>query len=315
MSGAYEDFWTTVINLRQIAGSLGDVMPGTLSSRSLNHLRLNGLHVVTFAALEDFVRRRAHEVIAWLGSAGVSFDKLPEKLQILILQGTIEGISYSLSRTDKDERVTLLQLQGLLLGNTGERNQNFSPSEYFFGRSSSNLSKDDLRSLLEALGLGDKLACLNDVSSQIAMPHLGAMDGIFTRLAKNRHSAAHAFGADYKWSDFKSDLSSALPIFAFAFDTCISQCALAIRKTVLVDEVQFKGFSVSSSNIRILEFDSTHSSWLEFRNGKQIKKLAKGQLKKRIESFQKGELAADESILLKGELGAVDGWIQPLRAN
>ncbi|HDR9030276.1 TPA: hypothetical protein QDB14_004513 [Burkholderia vietnamiensis] len=312
MSEAYEDFWATICTLRELSEALGDVLPGTQGARSANHVRLNGLHVVAFAALEDFIRRRAHEVISWLGAEGVRLESFPNRLQMLILQGTIEGINFSLSRTDKDDRVTLLQLQGLLLSSSGENDQAFVPSEYFFGKAASNISRDDVRELLEAFGLGEKFACLSEVTALLEMPLLGSIEGVFTRLAKNRHRAAHGFGLDYKLSDFRSDMANALPLFAFAFDTSISQCAQALRKTVIADKVAFEKFSAATSVIRIVEFNPDQSGWQENRLGKIVKKLKKGELRQRLQAFANRAMGSGETIIVKNEKGLINGWIQPI---
>lgn len=312
MSAAFDDFWSTICTLRDLSEALGDVPPGTQGSRSVNHIRLNGLHVVAFAALEDFIRRRAHEVISWLGVEGVRLDNFPRRLQMLILQGTIEGINFSLSRTDKDDRITLLQLQGLLLSNSGEDDQPFVPSEYFFGRAASNISRDDVRELLEAFGLGERLACLNEVTALLEMPLLESIESVFARLAKNRHRAAHGFGLDYKLSDFRSDMANALPLFAFAFDTSISQCAQALQKTVVTDKAVFEKFSAATSIVRIVEFDREQSCWHEYRLGKPIKKLKKGELNRRLDAFRKRTTGKGETIIIKNEKGLLDGWIQPI---
>lgn len=312
MSAAFDDFWCTICTLRELSESLGDVPPGTQGSRSVNHIRLNGLHVVAFAALEDFIRRRAHEVISWLGVEGVRLENFPRRLQMLILQGTIEGINFSLSRTDKDDRITLLQLQGLLLSSSGENDQAFVPSEYFFGRAASNISRDDVRELLEAFGLGERLACLNEVTALLEMPLLESIESVFTRLAKNRHRAAHGFGLDYKLSDFRSDMAHALPLFAFAFDTSISQCAQALHKTVVTDKAVFEKFSAATSIVRIVGFDPEQSCWHEYRLGKIIKKLKKGELRKRLDAFANRTMGRGETLIVKNEKGLIDGWIQPI---
>jgi hypothetical protein len=312
VSAAYDDFWATVCTLRELSEALGDVLPGTQGARSANHIRLNGLHVVAFAALEDFIRCRAHEVVSWLGTEGVRLESFPSRLQMLILQGTFEGINFSLSRTDKDDRVTLLQLQGLLLSSSGENDRPFVPSEYFFGRAASNISRDNIRELLEAFGLGDKFTCLNEVTVLLQMPVLGSVESVFTRLAKNRHRAAHGFGLDYKLSDFRSDMASALPLFAFAFDTAISQCAQAMRKTVVTDNTAFEKFSAAASIIRSVEFDPANSSWNEHRLGKTIKVLKKGQLRSRLQEFSNRTLGKGDTIIVKNEKGLINGWIQPV---
>jgi len=309
---AYGDFIATLKSIGSIADKLGAVPVGIDASRGENHLILNGLRVSAFAAFEDFVRRRAHEVISWLGEAQVRFEQFPEALQMLVLQGTIEGVSFSLSRTEKNDRVIFLQIQGLLLGNSGE-NSKFVPSEFFFGRSASNLSRDDLRSLLAALGLGDKLLCLSDVAALVGMQHLGSINETFSRLSKSRHGAAHAFPSNYKLAEFKTDISSALPLLAFAFDTSLSQGVHAMKKTIIDDQQKYQGFDVKRIGVRIIEFDTSESCWKEYRNGRLTVSLTKGKLAKRVKELETGQVGKDDTILLKSDSGGISGWIQPLR--
>jgi hypothetical protein len=306
-----QDFWRTLVNLRAIAKRLGAVPAGSEGSRSENQIILNGLHVVAFAALEDFVRRRTHEVISWLGIQDIHFDQFPVALQMLILEGTIEGVAFSLSRIDRKDKVTLLQLQGLLIGEAGEKGK-FTPSEFFFGRSSSNLSKGSLTTFLGAMGIDGSSTCLSSLAEVVGMRHLGSVEEVFTRLSKNRHSAAHAFSDEYKLTEYQTDISAALPFFAFAFDTAISQCAASIRKSVVEEGLVYDGFSVDGIFIRVLEFDAQEKVWIERRGNKIVSNLSKGEVGKRLEKFRKGELGRGDTILKMGLHGAIDEWIQPL---
>lgn len=310
MSSAREDLWQSLASLRNIAGSLGPAPVGQAAARSEPQLILNGLHIAAFSSLEDFVRRRAHEVITWLGAQGVHFSDFPEVLQTLILRGTIEGVSFSLSRVAADQKVTHLQIEGMLLAETGE-NKTFVPSNYFFGKSSSNIAQGAIISLLEAFGLGEKFSSASKIIAALGSSHLGTMGGIWNKLSTNRHSAAHAFSSDYRPSDFINDMNSSMPIFAFALDTVLSQCAIYIRKKVVSEKVSYLGYDQSTWNLRVIQFDALKSHWTEMRDGKHVKVLTKGQVAGRMDLFKTKVAGKDDSIIKIDGAGRIDEWIQP----
>ena len=163
MNSAFNDFIAALASLREEAAQMPNLTPAQLSNnRSAAHLRLNGLSVVAFSSLEDFIRRRTYEVIRWLGEQSVPFASLPKSLQSTILIGTLKGLNFSLDRAEKDDRSFIVQLEGLLLGQTGE-NGKFVPSEYFFGRSASNISAGVVKQLLQAVGFTDVVEALDHI--------------------------------------------------------------------------------------------------------------------------------------------------------
>lgn len=310
MNQAQADFWLSLTSLRKIALTLGTAPVGSASARSEPQLILNGLHIAAFASLEDFVRRRAHEVITWLGEQGVKFEDFPEVLQTLILRGTIEGVSFSLSRVAADQKITHLQLEGMLLAETGER-KNFVPSTFFFGKSSSNVASGAITSLLEAMGLGDRFSSAASILTALGVGHLGTMSSIWTKFSENRHRCAHTFVADYRINDFINDMNSSMPIFAFAFDTVLSQCAIFIKKKVVTEKRPYEGYTLKTWNLRVLQFDLQATEWCETRNGKLTIKLKKGAINKRMEELRVKRLGVDDSSIKINGAGCVEDWIQP----
>ncbi|QPF72690.1 hypothetical protein G8A07_06945 [Roseateles sp. DAIF2] len=314
MSAAYADFAATLQGLREEAAELPPTVSVAVTARSAAHLRLNGLTVAAFSALEDFIKRRAHEVACWLGKKGVTFDWLPPSLQSEILIGTLKGLHHSLERADKSDRDVMIQLEALVLAQAGE-NTPFSPSKYFFGHSTSNLSESIIKTLIKAFGYSDADAAMDEVARQLSYPHLGRVMEQFTILAKNRHTAAHAFPADYRRADFEADVKIKLPVLAACFDTCISQVALLILKNFnagVGHTFSQTGFLEKTAQIRVAEWDSAKKGWNELLHGKTVKQSSKSEFQRRLVQFRLQTLAIGHTVVVKDERGLIRDWIQPL---
>lgn len=309
MSTALDDFLATVRELEKIVQTLGaaPLVPG--SSRGANILQLSGLQVVAFSALEDFLRRRTLEVISSLGRDGFTFDELPEKLRLFVLEGTIAGVSHVLGKTEADDRITLLQLEGLLLGATSDEAKTFIPSEFFFGRSQSNLSTSNIKSLLEALNVNGGWACLTDIAAIAGFAHLGPPDQIFTRVAGNRHRAAHSFGAEYKVAEFTADIKTSIRVLAFAFDTCINQVTYKLKESK-IRNLEYTAFNSIALMLRVFRFNPIAKNW-QVTRGKTVKRIQKGQTEKYLNDYVEVSKKSGETLLVLDSLGSPEKWIQP----
>ena len=177
MNQARDDFLASLAGLRKAAADLPTVDIGSDAIRSAPFLTLNGLRVVAFASVEEFVRQRAYEVVSWLGSnAGhaLRFDELPTKLGRFAIEGAIKGLANSLSFRTTTDRVTQIQLESLLLGTTADNSAPFKPSEYFFGRLSSNISAAEIRGFVTAMSVKEGLSSLANIADRVGMAHLAS---------------------------------------------------------------------------------------------------------------------------------------------
>lgn len=314
MSTAYIDFISTLTGLREEGAGLSAISGVAVKPRSAPCLRLNGLTVVAFAALEDFLRRRAYEIVSWLGSRGVTFDSLPHSLQTAILVGTLKGLHYSLDKMEKSDRDVMIQLEALLLSQAGE-NSAFMPSKYFFGRSASNISNSALNELLQAFGYTDVDGAMNEVARRLSFQHIGRVMEQFSSLARNRHSSAHTFPQDYRHTDFLSDVNIRLPLVAVCFDTCLSQLAILVQKNFkdgINHSFAQKDFLEKTALIRVAEWSHEKKGWDEFMNAKQVKFSSKKNFQSRLIKFRDGSLGKDNTIIVKDERGFICDWIQPI---
>ncbi len=316
MKSAYSDFLAALVSLREEAAQLPNPTLDKLSNnRSAAHLRLNGLSVVAFAVLEDFVRRRAFEIIRWLGEQKVPFSALPAALQSTILIGTLKGLNFSLDKEEKVDRALIVQLEGMLLGQTGE-NGKFVPSEYFFGRSSSNVSERVIKELLHAIGFKEVQAAFSSVGRKFRLSDANKIFDIFGGLAKKRHLAAHTFPLDYLQTDFSEDVYRRMPVFAACFDVCLSQYAFLHATDVLAQRnIVFKQdeFLEARSKIRVVEWNSQEKRWDEYLDGRLARHYrGKAIIEKRKYEFKAGKFGHGHSVLWLDQKNVVVEWHNPI---
>lgn len=316
MKNAFEDFFAALESLREEAMQMPTLTSSQLSNnRSAAHLRLNGLSVVAFCVLEDFVRRRALEVVRWLGGQNVPFGALPTGLQSAILIGTLKGLNFSLDRAEKGDRTFIVQLEGMLLGQTGE-NGKFVPSEYFFGRSASNISEGALKTLLQAIGFNDVEAAFDSIGQKFRLPSPSKIFSIFENSSSKRHAAAHTFPISYLLADFTEDVTSRIPAFAACFDACLAQYAYLHAADVLAQKnAAFKQseFLDSRAKIRVVEWNSIERQWDEYLDGHKAKSYkGKAAMERRKSEFRSGELGRGHSILWLNEKGVIVDWHNPV---
>jgi len=78
----------------------------------------NGLAVVGFAALEDFIKTRCSEIAKEIGTTGVRFDHLPEKLKDAFTFEALTALAYQLSLKEKAEKISYTQEQSAKIAST-----------------------------------------------------------------------------------------------------------------------------------------------------------------------------------------------------
>lgn len=311
MSKAVDDLLLTLGRLKELSQGLGALALGENRARSREALQLNGLHVVAFAAVEDFIRRRVIEVAAGFGKEGIVFNNFPDSTKLYFLTETIAGINFTLDRTDTAQKIDFLQHEGILMNSTSDVDAHYEPSEYIFGRSSSNISLGQVKVLFEALGLTGGLKNLHEVATAAALAHLGHPDGVYTRLSINRHRAAHGFKDDYQINQFTEDLDVGILLFAFCFDTCISQATFHIINSCKKN-MAHTPFSGGNSKIKKMVFDPAKKTWNVFGNGKLQKTLKKITFDQYLDAATQTCKADGHSLIATAGAGNPIAWIQPI---
>jgi hypothetical protein len=209
----------------------------------------------------------------------------------------------------------LIQLEGLLLAQTGEAAA-FTPSKYFFGHSTSNLSAGLVQQLVIAFGYSEADEAMEVVSNFLSATHLGGAMSLFTNMGRARHASAHGFDASYRREALLKDIITNAPLIAVCFDTCISQRALKIKDDFegnLVIPFKPTEHLSTKANIRVAQFNPTEGKWKEALRGLHAKNSTKKEFSDRLDNFRAGISGKSETIIVKNERSNITEWIQPVR--
>lgn len=285
----------------------------TVVTHSPDYLQLNGLHVILFSSIEHFLRGRVIEILQSLGKSGVKFDFFPTALKLYLLQESFKGTNFQISKKAASEKIDNFLIEILSLNTHAVDNLEFVPSSYCFGNSQSNISYTQISSLLEAFGVMNPPQVMLEIQSRLQQQHLGSIDLIFSRLAENRHSAAHSFSLDFESTQFLSDVKGAARILSFCIDTAISHAAHQIRGAFIAGS-DIPVFSVDALSFRIFRFDSINQEFKVTRETPQAAHELPPVKEKRIEAEFKRLLThkPDDTAVAIGRDGSIFNWAQPI---
>ena len=188
----------------------------------------NGLAVVSFNILEDFLRRRAKEVLAHIGRAGIRFADLPDALKQMLTVKALNATAFQLRslRPNRDE-VAFAQEMAQQVAST--MMLPFDACDVSFGYEGSNLTVIVVEDFLRALNVEKPWESIGIVAARAGIGTLrSGARAAFDGIARRRHEAAHDAQTDVQPSDLQSAHLDVLGI-AFGFDAIASVAALEFR--------------------------------------------------------------------------------------
>lgn len=220
MQRAKTQFLERISSLRQsleIEAVTNKSLAEDLHNRVARLLR-NGLAVVGFTALEDFLKSRTSEVLDSVGSSGVPFLSLPEKLRDATTHGAISALAYQISIRTRSDRTTYVQEHAQKLASTASTAYELTP--HALGYSQANLQDQSIKEILKAFSIADPWGQMTALGSRLGLVAL-PLDETFKSAALRRHRAAHVANADTPQNDLKQFVNESLAI-AMGFDWLIT---------------------------------------------------------------------------------------------
>lgn len=223
MALAKDDFLKRLENY-ELALSSPELVSRSLTDVAHNEkakMLRNGLAIIGYTILEDFLKKRIGEVLKQIGNTGVSFISLPEKIQEATTLSAIKGIqarAQTLKRNSLDW-LTFIQAETLSIASTN--GSSYDLSEYSMGWDKSNVSADDIKKFLGNFKVQGGWSSIGIVSSAINISII-TPDQIFRNAAQRRHKAAHDTSADSPITDLR-DYTNQARVIGFAFDSLISK--------------------------------------------------------------------------------------------
>ncbi|WP_152645232.1 hypothetical protein [Kitasatospora griseola] len=216
----------------------------------------NGLMVVAFTSLEDFIRARTGELLESISRTVLPFSDLPEMLQTAATMGAMRAARSraEMAKSAGEDAQALLQEAAAHVASTA--GGALQLSRYSLGYSGSNVSSSEIAGILATFHASDAWNEITSIASRCgagSMPLKAAYD----QAIQLRHSAAHRPDANVQPRDLQNFCSQAVAI-ALGFDIIASRAARLIREgdpAILAGKVKLSG----AIKIRFLDAEARGS--------------------------------------------------------
>jgi hypothetical protein len=246
--------------------------PEFVDHNSTARLLRNGLAVVGFASLEDFLKSRLSEVLSRVGNSHIPFDDLPDPLKEAAVFGALRALVFQgeMKKRQKDDYLSFIQEHSKLIGSTATAAYEISGISLASDRS--NLNAADVGHILKVFKVQDGWGNINRLAQRVG---LGApsLNDSFTQAAMRRHKAAHSASADTEITHLTSFVPQAVAV-ALAFDALVSTSLhkFLIREAAFLSD----GGGVSQADVTIRFLDCEGNDWREIREGapRAVRKMA-----------------------------------------
>jgi hypothetical protein len=283
------------------------VQDGALHEREKNakaRLIRNGLAVVGFSFLEDFLRERTAEILTYLAASGVSFNLLPEKVK----NGTTFGLLKALASRvqfeyDDAARIAFAQAHAGYIASTGGAPFQLSPLS--FGFKNSNIGADEVADIVRAFRINAPWQTFGTLAQRVGLGALPLEDA-FTNASKRRHKAAHEAGSTTPHNDLENYVGEATAI-AFGFDALLSAAAVKIKRR----DPKFAAGQFSLSDLPLVVLSRTRGRYKEHLFGNPRARATDVSLEA-LESRVLPRADRDGAVVAySNSLGQLDRWVFP----
>lgn len=228
MPTAKENFINRITSFEKIVTPSNSV-DSVLISRALTEVEhnekvkmlRNGMAIIGFTILEDFIKKRVGEILKGIGSTTVSFNSLPLKIREAATVSALRGIQNRADtlKRNAEDHIAFIQNETFFISSTKE--PIYEISEFALGWDKSNISADDIAAFLNIFNVKDGWPAIQQISSAISITLLNSKE-IFKNAASRRHKAAHNAAADSLYTELQEFVSQA-KVIALGFDSLLSK--------------------------------------------------------------------------------------------
>lgn len=233
----------------------------TLHNEKVRMLR-NGMSIIGFTILEDFIKRRTGEILKGIGLTGCNFNLLSDKLKEAVTFYALKGINSRADtlRRNSEDFITFIQNETGFISST--KSSVYELSEYSIGWDKSNLISSDISEILTILNVDGGWNSIQRLSSIVNCSILNP-DQVFKNFAMNRHKSAHNTDADSLLTDLGSFITQS-KIIAFCFDCLLDKSLSYIR----LNNANFFNLTLKSrpQDIKIRYLIEISGKWKEYAN-------------------------------------------------
>lgn len=262
----------------------------------------NGLAVVGFAALEDFIKKRASEAMNEISNCATPFSRLPEKLQNATTYEAISALSFQLSLHDKSAKISYIQDQAKKIASTS--GSNYELTSHAFGYDQSNVNNETIKKILLCFQVDDPWRQMTLISSRIGLTGL-PLDESYKNASTRRHKAAHVANSDTPEVDLIQYVKEAFGI-AMSFDFLLSHAVNLIRTSDLNYLNGTNRITSNSISLRFVKYQD--SNWKELLEG-QSRAIRSSVNLIQIQSDAKNRAARNRNSYIEfDENGVISDW-------
>jgi hypothetical protein len=229
MAAARDIFYERIGLLRELSNDrlLTDIFPLNAPHNARATILRNGLIVSAFSLLERYLQDRIEENVAAMNNARMAYAMLGDGLRRLFSLDAIVGLANRINFVDRADRLTfaeaqiarLAALNGVPVSYTG---LGFSPK-------GSNVSADDLHTLLAAFGVQNPWQVLARATSTLGATRVSLRDD-FTNLARARNKAAHDSTTNVASADLETHLETVL-LVGMSIDVVLTHATSAFVRS------------------------------------------------------------------------------------
>jgi hypothetical protein len=264
MSDAKSDYIQRLHSLKKSINSnaLSNRPPHEVEHNEVAKILRNGLAVVGFATLEDFIKRRCSEVLNEIGGSVVPFSKLPDKIQKAATYEAISALNYQLKiLREHSEKTSYIQEHALKISSTANSSYEITPHAFAYNQP--NVSDRSVKNILNSFNVIDPWRKMSSISSRIGLTTL-TLEQSYKNAANRRHKAAHVASADIPQVDLDQFVNESFAI-AIGFDSLLSKALSKIKND---DDDYLSGkVRIESSDIGIRFMKYVDNKWKEFSEG------------------------------------------------
>jgi len=240
-----------------------DGLPTENEHNDIARLLRNGIAVVGFVALEDFIKNRAIEILNEVASSHIPFTSLTEDLQYYSTVDVLKSILRIANfENNKIDRIALVQNETKIISSS--LNTSYDLNKHTFGYNNSNISKDEIKRILKAFKIQDSWNKQTALASILGITSL-PLDNSFDNAASRRHRAAHDISSIIPILDLTQFINEAIAI-ALTFDAFLSYA----KNKLINDNTNFLASSatVDYTHLSLSFIKKETNKWKYKRHGR-----------------------------------------------
>ncbi|UXE63212.1 MAG: hypothetical protein KA717_11440 [Woronichinia naegeliana WA131] len=268
----------------------------------------NGLAIIGYTILEDFLKTRTGEVLNQVGSVGnenIPFERLPQALKDASIFDALQGLAAYIKTNKKDieNPISFVQEQTNKIASTQSNSYELSP--FSMGWTQANVTQENIRDSLVTFGIDGGWNAIQQVTSLAGVTLLAPQES-FKNAYLRRNKAAHDADADSPYDDLLNYIKEATAI-AFSFDALITKSLYFVSQQ---DEgyLQNNKNYIKAGNLKIRFIIYNNGQWKRFDilQGEAINSSSDYQ--ELVSSFRTRQTGKDEIIIIKNERNDIIDW-------